>query len=261
METFGAVAVAVAVAVMMCGGMAWGLLSVRGLVGDGDRPARRRGSSPVVRCVDRGSRRFAVQWTEIDVSFPAAYPLSLNVHRHGWLDGPKIERGEMVDVQLGDPRFDAEFLVEAAPAEVAKQLLDAQVRRFLRDEPAVELFTLTETPGVLRLALREWRDTDERKEAVEIVSKIAAGVRAAYVSAEASAPVPAPTATVGAPYRAEPDGAAARQAEAAREAELQRDVQRVDDLRNKRANSPTAIYVFLIVVLSVVLAATMLQSP
>src|SRR5882724_9075662 len=41
-------------------------------------------------------------WTEIDAELPAKYPLAIYVRRHGWRDRAKIERGKMVDLELGD---------------------------------------------------------------------------------------------------------------------------------------------------------------
>jgi hypothetical protein len=43
-----------------------------------------------------------------------------------------IERGHAVDVELGDAGFDRDFVVEAAPSEVIRVLLDAPLRAELR---------------------------------------------------------------------------------------------------------------------------------
>ena len=54
----------------------------------------------------------------------------------------------MVDVVLGDPAFDGDFLVEAAPAVVVKQLLDAPTRRFLEARgPSVHLLARSRDAG------------------------------------------------------------------------------------------------------------------
>jgi hypothetical protein len=43
-------------------------------------------------------------------------------------DAKLVERGQEVDVEVGDPIFDEKVLVEAAPAEVARAARDAPTR-------------------------------------------------------------------------------------------------------------------------------------
>ncbi len=43
----------------------------------------------------------------------------------------QVRAGRAVDVIVGDQAFDDAFIVEAAPSEVAKKLLDAEIRRML----------------------------------------------------------------------------------------------------------------------------------
>jgi hypothetical protein len=43
----------------------------------------------------------------------------------------QVRAGRAIDVVVGDPSFDDAFIVEAAPSDVAKKLLDADTRRML----------------------------------------------------------------------------------------------------------------------------------
>src|ERR1700722_18591664 len=50
-----------------------------------------------------------------------------------------VQRGLAVDVEVGEPLFDAAFLVEAAPAETVRAILDAPTRSTLRSLRPCEL--------------------------------------------------------------------------------------------------------------------------
>lgn len=54
----------------------------------------------------------------------------------------------MVDLTLGDPGFDAVFRVEVAPADVARELLDPELRKLLASYPASDLYTVDGEHGV-----------------------------------------------------------------------------------------------------------------
>ena len=76
----------------------------------------------------------------------------------------------MVDVEIGDPAFDRAFLVEAAPAQIARILLDSSVRRLLASHHAVSL--TTESPGgrsVVRLSVRTWLSHDALASAIDVL--------------------------------------------------------------------------------------------
>src|SRR5580698_5761395 len=68
------------------------------------------------RYASRGSGSNTERWTEIDVDVPSSYPFTLNLRRHRWTDRRRIESGDLIDVEVGNRRFDDEFLVEGAPA-------------------------------------------------------------------------------------------------------------------------------------------------
>src|SRR5258706_6958475 len=54
------------------------------------------------RYATRGSGKSSQPWTEIDAELPSKYPLAIYVRRHGRSDWSQIQRGEMIDVIVGD---------------------------------------------------------------------------------------------------------------------------------------------------------------
>jgi len=100
---------------------------IAGVATSNGATGRRDGLVTAIRFVardDTGST--SVPWTYVEVELPAAHPLSIHVRRHALGDRRSIRRGDMVDIELGDPEFDRTFLVEAAPSEVVADILDAQ---------------------------------------------------------------------------------------------------------------------------------------
>jgi hypothetical protein len=177
------------------------------------------GVDTTVHYATRGSGNSTTRWTYVDCRLPAGYPLALHVRRHRWLDRGKVERGEMIDVVVGDPPFDDAFLVEGAPAEVVRGILSDDVRDFLLAHARVELETRGE--GALRLAMYRWIHADDAlRGALDCATAIAGAVRDATLGADAAAqraaapPEPA--------YRDLPaDDRAVRAARAARAAEVE----------------------------------------
>src|SRR5258705_12091107 len=94
------------------------------------------------RLRDRGTGKHRDPWTEVSAELPAKYPLAIYVRRQGYSDEERIARGEMIDVQVGDPAFDAPFRLDIAPADVARRLLDQPTRTLLAAYDPVELFTV-----------------------------------------------------------------------------------------------------------------------
>lgn len=105
-------------------------------LGATDVRARRFGLDAVVRGVPvrwdvLGGGRGSPVHTICSVSLPQAPRFLLELRRQ---TGPELEQvraGRAVDVVVGDQAFDDSFIVEAAPADVAKKLLDADARRML----------------------------------------------------------------------------------------------------------------------------------
>ena len=159
-------------------------------------------------------------WTQIDVKLPARYPLVLAIRRHDSRDRMRIAAGELVDVRLGDPSFDRAFLVEAAPAEVARRLLGRRARDFLYRLGDVELTTAFADGPVLRLVVRgKLEDPAAAAATISALIAIAGDVREAYAAVEQQ---DSGSRLTGAPYRAEPTAEPSAAAAAAREAEVAR---------------------------------------
>jgi len=57
----------------------------------------------------------------------------------------QVRAGRAVDIIVGDEAFDDAFIVEAAPSDVAKKLLDAEIRRMLLAMRPVRLCVAKET--------------------------------------------------------------------------------------------------------------------
>jgi hypothetical protein len=197
------------------------------------------------RFVSRGSGSSTEQWTEVRAQLPDAYPLAIYIRRQGWLDRGRIERGEVVDVELSDVAFDARFLIEAAPAAVIAKLFDAQARQFLMRQGDVTLETEDTDGKCLVLSLRGWiEDPTAAEHLVEELTRIVRRVREAFEATN--------TATIeatGSPFREMP---VVR--EDPRAAERQRaEVQRLERKRASRfAHQRLTAIIFLAVLAFVV---------
>ena len=211
------------------------------------------GTPVTIAYVSRGSGSSRESWTEVDAELPAKYPLTLFIRPHAWRDAGKIERGEMVDVAVGDAAFDERFLVEAAPADVARMLFDDVTRRFLMDTKVyVTVTTETGAKPYIRLAVRKWLDTlSEATPAIEVATSLARRVRNAYAELEAKT---APQET-GSPYRPVLDDRGAREAADAR----QREVVDLDRIRAERAARERMVAILIVVAFVVLVIVSMLR--
>jgi hypothetical protein len=254
----------VLVAVVASGAVAWAiaanqrrkqkrgavLAQIAGYLGGQDTGSAafgaRHGGAVTFQFATRGGGSNRESWTEIDVVVPSAYPLAIHVRRHRWLDKAGIGRGNMIDLQLDDPPFDAAFVVEAAPEDVVRVLLDARVRCFLLSHPHVELETMTVGEcKVLRLAIREWiEDVPAATAAIELVAGIGARVRDAYATVEAAPPYR----PGGSPYRPEVDARHSRDMAAARSAE----VAVLEAMRARRARYHKALVISLAILIALI---------
>ncbi|MBK7075496.1 MAG: hypothetical protein IPH44_24715 [Myxococcales bacterium] len=195
----------------------------------------------------RGSGSSSTQWTYVDCPLPPGYPLTIHLEEHGWFDRGKIARGDMVDVEVGEPAFDEKFRVEAAPAEVVRRLLTPEVCAYLLRVGRVELATLD---GNVRLAIRGWLDqADAAREAIAITVAIARGVRSAHTAADAAVARP----IVGGAYRGFADESPVRAAQAARADE----VAKVEAVRRQRAATRTLVLVMVMIGIGVLAAMIM----
>lgn len=205
-----------------------------------------------LRYTTRGSGSNSESWTEIDAQPPAGYPLSLTLRAHGWFDGGKIERGDLVDVIVGDEAFDKRFLLEAAPADVVRHLFPPELRAYLMSRKHLSLETTKVADAgtlVLRLSVRGWLEKPEDfTPALDQMAALAARVREAHATADQAV---APAEPGGAPYRPTLDAAPARDARAARAAE----VAQLEAVKAGRAATSKLItWIFVIIFIVVVLA-------
>jgi hypothetical protein len=74
---------------------------------------------------NRGSKGYTKASTQLP---PDAAQLELHLKPESPHDKVLVQRGDEVDVTVGVPQFDAAFVVEAAPAETVRALLDAHTR-------------------------------------------------------------------------------------------------------------------------------------
>ena len=209
------------------------------------------------RLTTRGSGKNTTHWTEVDVEVPAQYPLRFFLRKHGWLDQGKIERGEMVDVIVGEPLFDQQFLVEAAPADIARLLLDQRERTYLMGLAQKLWFEITtHTVGTkthLKLSIRSWVfDIADAMCAIEAMAAIGGRLREAYAASERAAEVK----DVGSPYRPMLDDTSAREAADKRLAE----VARVDRIRTHRAAREQMVAVMGVVLFVIIAMVALLTK-
>jgi hypothetical protein len=177
--------------------------ALRGFVIANEVFGRCNGAAICFRYATRGSGSDIERWTEIDVDVPWGYPFTLNLRRHQWTDRRRIESGDLIDVAVGNRRFDDEFLVEGAPADVLRQFFDPALRRLLLEtRHAVELTThRAGDRAFVRFATRCWvHEPDAAYALVEGVAQIPTRLRAAYAEADRKIPV----AFDGGPYRPAP---------------------------------------------------------
>jgi hypothetical protein len=150
-------------------------------------------------------------------------------------------RGRRIDVVTGDPAFDRRYIVEAAPSDIARALLDAETRARLLEHRPLELRV---ERGTLWMRCREWR-TSERAVAdlVAVAARLVGEVADTYADENRRL-----TASVGGAYRPAIDATALRQRVGARQRELER-LGALDDarLRRRRRRHRVATMVVLMI--------------
>lgn len=199
-------------------------------VGDNFVTAKRDGVKVKLAYETRGSGSTSQAWTEVSVDIPASYPLTLYVRRHSLLDGTKIATGKMVDVLVGDQAFDDAYLVEAAPTDVVRELIDHRARAYLMGASHMEL--VTERRGdtaTLKLSIRRWEeDFPAAQILVDEAIRLARRVRDVYAKIAS----PPPAVVEGSPFRPHQRAVAADEANA-----REHEVERVRVLQPKRAQA------------------------
>lgn len=195
--------------------------------------AKRRDLAMTYKFADRGAGSSHEPWTECDVEIPARYPLTMRIVR-GKPSKRDLQEGLVIDVEIGSTRFDDDFIVEAAPVDVIRQLIDHEARQLLQSHGKPELTTeKVDDSAMLRLAIPGWEENPDKALALaDGVARIASRIRDAYAAAEAAVEKP----EVGSPYRAEVDLQPARDAQDTREKEIAA-VQEVAARRHERSRA------------------------
>jgi hypothetical protein len=162
-----------------------------------------------------GSGKSRRAFTEVDVALP---PTTFHLELRGqtMYEESRVRRGLAVDVQIGDRIFDDSFIVEAAPADVARELLTVDLRRALMHVKPWKVL-----PAGLGLRIEKYGhvlEVDEAVALVDLAARLAAGVRPAEAAAEAKLEAAAPM--IGGPFRAEADAGGIRAQKAARAEEV-----------------------------------------
>jgi hypothetical protein len=200
---------------------------------------RRHGVSVVFQLAVRGSGKQRQTWTEVLLP-PAPAGLSLELRPQTTSERSLIEKGLAVDVQVGDPAFDAAFVVEAAPAYVARTLLDADVRRKLL---LLDPVSVVPVPGGgMRLEKWAW-NTLWAATAVDAAALLASRMPHAFEEAERALEK-----SEGGPYRpaADVSGVLAARMERARE---HADLEAVRAARTVYQQRQAALWVGVVVAL------------
>jgi hypothetical protein len=134
--------------------------------------------------IARGAGSSVVRWTVVEVALAQA-PLSLSLRRQTPAETALAAQDLAVDIELGDPAFDPVFVVEGAPADVIRPLLDAPTRAALLAQMPDEIQT---TPGALRLEKVTWVDDPDKAFAlIQLTHGIAERVGAAFAAADRAA--------------------------------------------------------------------------
>lgn len=196
------------------------LAAIGELLGGGSNFRSAWGSALGVRATLRWRRRDRDEgrpWTEITAELPAKLPFVMTLRPQGWLDRRSIERGKLVDVVVGDGVFDAAYVIEAAPADVVRELLTPARRAALAGYGKIELVTQAGPPPHLRLRVPAVLDEPHAaKPALQLVVDLATGVREAYAAVEAAVEQP----PAGAPFREHRGSGGEREAAQRRVAEV-----------------------------------------
>ncbi len=174
------------------------------------------GKELAYRLTYHGAGKQRRPWTEVLVKIPDV-PFVLELREQSSSEISLRERGLAVDVVTGDPAFDDAFIVEAAPADVARHLLGADVRALLVGLQPVKVVTLALEH---QLRIEKTGHIVEKELADRLIDAAVAlgNVREAIAAADAA--LDASSGAAGGPFRAETDATAARAARAARADEL-----------------------------------------
>jgi len=115
-----------------------------------------------IRYTLRGAGSSSEKWTEVEVAVPLR-DLVLSIRPQTSTEDGFIREGLAIDLQTRDAPFDAAFVVEAAPSDIALTILDEEVRKDLLSLHPIALVTFAQ--GV-RLEESGWVENVERMRAM-----------------------------------------------------------------------------------------------
>jgi hypothetical protein len=130
------------------------------------------GRAVEVKYADRSEGSSVSPWTEVTASHKSV-ELDLALRPQGILASAIGRAASGVDVKLGDDRFDGAFILDGAPADAVRAVLDANVRKRLMDLRPVELTTKS---GAIVIAKKKWLGVDDVAPMLAAVCEVAASV-------------------------------------------------------------------------------------
>jgi hypothetical protein len=143
-----------------------------------------RGRPVVYRRTLRGAGTYSEWWIEIEIPI-GEMPLQLALRPQTAREVRLHAQGLAVDLILDDRRFDEAFIVEAAPTDVVRALLDADVRRRLI---AIYPLHLASDTGLIRLEMKaDTASDDVARAAVEVLVDLVDRIPRAVVEADRQA--------------------------------------------------------------------------
>lgn len=136
--------------------------------------------------------------TRVDCDLPSR-PFALELRPQTAKEDAHIAAGKTIDVQVGDRLFDSIWVIEGAPADVVKRVLDDSVRQRFGFLLADDL--KQPNAGTMRLRAAGKRSSQWMIEAISVLVTIANSIDRAYDAADREAVAHAQM--TGAPYRGE----------------------------------------------------------
>jgi hypothetical protein len=206
---------------------------------------RKRSHRVTVRC----SFQYGFVWTMIDCELPDR-PLDLVLWRQERALNKYWKReGRLVDIEVGDAAFDAEWIVEGAPADVVRRVLGPKVRDELMRLWPYDV--AQPEPRTLRLRANHIREPAWIGDGIDLLISIAEAIEPAFEASDLEAAVHAQV--YGAPYRGEirpTDASAART----------RELEHLEQVRRRRMKSIVSWWIITGAVVAAVVSLNWLLS-
>lgn len=147
-----------------------------------------RGLPSRFRFATRGSGSSAESWTEAECDIAHEH-FVLSIRRQHARDDNLLRKGLAVDLQVGNPQFDAQYLVEGAPSSLILRLLTPEIQRKILECNVDEI---DEKPFGMAIARKGWKEDQANIQAfMDLVVSIAERIAPALAESKlADAPPP-----------------------------------------------------------------------